>query len=85
MRRNIIKKRLMSHSWLTLNVRLGTCTMANLNAEYFHEHLTRPGVKYGEKMSICLLESDLKMSKSHANVVSFEENVSYLSTSMNLY
>ena len=27
----------------------------------------------------------LKMSKSHANVVSFDENVSYLLTSMNLY
>ena len=26
---------------------------------------------------ICLLENDLKMSKSHANVVSFDENVSY--------
>ena len=25
------------------------------------------------------------MNKSHANVVSFDENVSYLSTSMNLY
>ena len=36
-------------------------------------------------MNMCLLESDLKMSKSHANVVSFVENVSYLSTSMNLY
>ena len=32
-----------------------------------------------------MLESDLKMSKSHANVVSFDENVSYLSTSTNLY
>ena len=36
-------------------------------------------------MSICLLKSDLKMSKSHANVVSFHENVSYRSTLMNLY
>ena len=36
-------------------------------------------------MNICLLKSGLKMSKSHANVVSFDENVSYLSTSMNLY
>ena len=38
-------------------------------------------------MNICLLESRLKMSQSHANVhvVSFDENVSYLSTSMNLY
>ena len=35
-------------------------------------------------MSICLLNGDLKMSKSHANVVSFHENVSYLSISMNL-
>ena len=50
----------------------------------FHEHLTRPGVKYDEEKSVCLLESDLKMSKSHANVVSLDENVSYLSTSMNL-
>lgn len=68
-----------------------TSTMANLKAE-FHEPLTRPGVKHDEEMSICsstpqahggyinssLLESDLKMSKSHANVVSFDENVSYL-------
>ena len=30
-------------------------------------------------------EMSLKMSKSHANVVSFDENVSYLLTSMNLY
>ena len=67
---------------MTANVRLST--MANLQAE-FHEHLTRPGVKYYEEMSICLLESDMKMSKSHANVVSFDENVSYLSSSMNLY
>ena len=66
-----------------MNVRLST--MADLKAE-FHEHLTRPrGVYYDEEMNICLLESHLKMSKSHANVVSFDENVSYLSTSMNLY
>ena len=64
--------------------------MSNLEAE-FHERLTRPGVtlnmpKYDEEKSInCLLESDLKMSKSHANVVRFDENVSYLSTSVNLY
>ena len=58
--------------------------MAKLKAE-FYEHLTRPGVKYDEVRSICLLESDLKMSKSHANVVRFDGNVSYLSTSMNLY
>ena len=46
-----------------------------------HKPLTRPGVKHGEEMSICsstpqahrgyinssLLESDLKMSESHAN------------------
>ena len=58
--------------------------------------MTRPGVKHEEEMSICsstpqahrgyinssLLESDLKMSESHANVVSFDENVSTLS---NLY
>ena len=47
--------------------------MANLTAE-FHEHLTRPGVEHVQEMSICLLESDLEMSKSHANVVSFDEN-----------
>ena len=58
--------------------------MANLKTE-FHEHLTRSCAKYDEEMSICLLESDLKMIKSRANVVSFDENVSYLSTSMNLY
>ena len=40
---------------------------------------------YDEEMNICLLESHLKMSKSHANVVSFDKNVSYLSTSMSLY
>ena len=32
-----------------------------------------------------LLESDLKMSKSHANMVSFDEQVSYLWTLMKLY
>lgn len=62
----------------------------------FHKPLTRPGVNHDEEMSICssipqahrgyinssLLESDLKMSESHANVVSFDENVSTLS---NLY
>ena len=58
--------------------------MANLKAE-FHEYLTRRGVKYDEEMSICLLESDLKMSKSHASVVSIDENVSNLSTSVNLF
>ena len=60
--------------------------MANLKAE-FHEHLTRPrGVYYDEEMNVCLLESHLEMimSKSHANVESFDETVSYLSTSMNL-
>ena len=36
-------------------------------------------------MNICLLESLFEMSKFHANVVSFDENVSYLLTSMNLY
>ena len=41
--------------------------MANSKAK-FHEHLTRPGVKYDEETNICLLESDLKMSKSHASV-----------------
>jgi len=58
--------------------------MANLRAE-FHAHLTRPGVKNDQEMCICLLESDLKMSKSHANVVGFDENVCHLSTLMNLY
>ena len=55
-----------------MNVGLGT--MANSKAE-FHEHLTRPGVKYDEEISICWLESDLKMSKSYANAVSFDQNV----------
>ena len=58
---------------MTSNVRIST--MANLMTE-FHEHLTRLGIKYDKEMSFCLLESDLKMSKSHANVVSFDENVS---------
>ena len=61
---------------MTSNVRLST--MANSKAE-FHGHLTRSGVKYDEEMSICLLESDLKMSKSHAtNVVSFDEKLCVL-------
>ena len=38
-----------------------------------------------QEMCISLLESDLKIIKSHANVVSFDENVSYSSTLMNLY
>ena len=56
-------------------------TMANLGIG-FKEPLTRPGVKRDEKMSICssipqdhcgytnssLLESDLKVRKSHAIV-----------------
>ena len=56
--------------------------MANLKTE-FQEPLTRPRVKDDEEMSICsstpqahggyinssLLESDLKMSKSHGNVL----------------
>ena len=67
---------------MTPNVRLST--MANLKTG-FHEHLTCPGAEYDEEISICLLESDLKMSKSHANAVSFDEDVSYLSTLMNLY
>ena len=69
---------------LTSNVRLST--MANLKAE-FHEHLTRPRevTLNDEELNICLPESHLRMSKSHANVVSFDENVSYLSTSMNFY
>ena len=36
-------------------------------------------------MNICLLESRLEISKSHANMVSVDENLSYLLTSMNLY
>ena len=60
---------------MTSNVQLST--MANFKAE-FHE-------QYGEEINTCLLESHLKMSKPRANVVSFDENVSYLSTSMNLY
>ena len=69
--------------------------MTNWKIE-FQKPLTRPGVKHDEEMSICssipqahrgyinssLLKSDLKMSESHANVVSFDENVSTLS---NLY
>ena len=35
----------------------------------FPEQLTSPGVKNDQEMSICLLESGLKMSKSHANMV----------------
>ena len=68
---------------MTSNVRLST--MANLKAE-FHEHLTcTRGIKYDEEINICLVESRLEISKSHANVVSFDENLSYLLTSMNLY
>jgi len=55
-----------------------------LNAE-FQEHLSRLGVQNDQEMCICLLASDLKMIKSHAYVVSFDENVSYSSTLMNLY
>ena len=69
--------------------------MTNWKTE-FHKPLTRPGITHDEEMSICsstpqahrgytnsrLLESDLKMSEFHANVVSFDENVSTLS---NLY
>ena len=36
---------------------------------------------HGEYIDFNLLESDLKMSKSYANVVRFDENVSYLSNS----
>ena len=42
-------------------------------------------MKYDEEMNICLLESNLETSKSHGNVVIFDENVSHLPTSMNLY
>ena len=65
--------------------------MTNWKTE-FHKPLTRPGVKHDEEMSICSSTSQahrgyinsslLKMSESHANVVSFDENVSTLS---NLY
>ena len=69
--------------------------MTNWKTE-FHKPLTRPGVKHDEEMSIyssnpqahrgytnsSLLESDRKMSESHANVVSFDETVSTFS---NLY
>ena len=58
--------------------------MANLKAE-FYEHLSCPGVQNDQEMCICLLESDLKMINSHANVVSFDQNVSYSLTVMNLY
>jgi len=54
--------------------------MANLKAE-FHEHLSRPGVQNDQEMCICLLE----VIKSRANVVSFDKNVSYSSTLVNLY
>ena len=72
----------------------GDCEQSMTNWKTaFHKPLTRPGVKRDEEMSICsstpqahrgyinssLLESDLKMSESHANVVSFDENVSTLS------
>ena len=46
--------------------------------------MSRLSLIYTE-MNICLLESRLEMRKSHTNVVSFDENVSYLLTSMNLY
>ena len=64
--------------------------MTNWKTE-FHKPLTRPDIKHDKEMSpqahrgyinSSLLESDLKMSESHANVVSFDENVSTLS---NLY
>jgi len=58
--------------------------MANLKAE-FQEHLSLPGVQNDQEMCICLLASDLKMIKSHADVVSFDEHVSYSSTLMNLH
>ena len=53
---------------MTSNVQLST--MANFKAE-FHE-------QYDKETNICLLESHLKMSKSHANVVSFDENVLFV-------
>jgi len=36
---------------------------------------------HGKYINSNLLESDVKMSKSHANVVRFDENVSHLSNS----
>ena len=64
-------------------------TMAHLETE-FHELLTRSGAKHEEEMNICSShpkltgKSDLKMSKSHANAVSFDENKSHLSNLSNL-
>lgn len=71
--------------------------MSNLNTE-FQEPLTPPGVKQqgdehllvdpsssGGYINSSLLESDLKMSICHVNVVSFDENMSDLSTITKLY
>ena len=65
---------------MTSNVQLST--MANLKAEV-HEHLTCPSIKYDKEICICLPKSDLKISP--ANLVSLDENVSYLLTSVNLF
>ena len=62
---------------LTSSVRIST--MANLKAE-FHEHLTRPGVQNDQRVAFVCRKVTWK-----ANVVSFDENVSYSSTLMNLY
>ena len=40
---------------------------------------------HGRYINSSLLEGDLKMSKSHATVLSYDENVSYLSSTTNLY
>ena len=70
--------------------------MTNWKTE-FHMPLTRPGVKRDEEMSICsstpqahrgyinssLLESDLNMSESHANVVSLMRMCRLCRTYMN--
>jgi len=53
--------------------------MANLKAE-FQEHLSRPGVQNDQRVAFVCKKVTWK-----ANVVSFDENVSYSSTLMNLY
>ena len=46
-----------------------------------------PSSSRGRVINSSMLESGLKMimSKSHANMASFDENVSYFSTLMNIY
>jgi len=53
--------------------------MANLKAE-FQEHLSRPGVKMTRRCAFVCWKVTWK-----ANVVSFDENVSYSSTLISLY